>query len=657
VNGLFDVSRLTPHGFCLAWQPGLIWLEAVSDLLIAGAYFSIPAALVVFLRRRPDLAFKRVFALFAGFILSCGLTHVMGAVTLWVPLYWLDGALKVMTAALSVATAIVLWPLIPKALALPSPARLREVNEALAREVELGEHTTAQLRASEARLRQLYARTPAALHAVDAEGTLLEVSDAFLDLVGYERDEVIGQPIAAFYTPGSAQDSVDHMAALRAGSMLRTASRRLICRDGRVRDLDVSLEVERDAGGRLQGVLAVATDVTTARETEAALQAAEERLHHAQKMEAVGQLTGGIAHDFNNLLTTIMGSLELLQQKSTLDERAVRLTSNALEGSRRAARLTSQLLSFSRRQRLSPEALMPGEIVDGIADLLGRTLGDRIALVVEDESDLAPQWPVLADRSQMEAALMNLVINARDAIEADGSVTISMGNRHVTAGRQGELTLTSGDYVSIAVTDTGAGMTEAVRDRAFEPFFTTKPQGAGTGLGLSQTYGFVTQSGGTVRLQSAPGRGTRVEMLLPRAHQAPQAPAAPTSDGRCASGEHILLVEDDALLRHAMAAALQARGFRVSQAEDGETAMRLLSQGGVSLLFTDVRMPGALSGVDLAVAARTRWPDLPVLLATGYADAPELEGWAKREDVLAKPYAVDDLVGRMLAMMRTHERA
>ena len=518
-----DFSGLTPHGFCLAWQPGLIWLQATSDLLIAAAYFSIPAALLTFLRKRNDLAFKPVFGLFAAFILACGTTHVLGAVTLWVPAYWLDGAIKALTAVLSVATAALLWPLLPKAMALPSPVQMHRVNEALAHEVAQGSAAAAKLRESEGRHRLHYARTPAALHAVDAHGTLLDVSDRWLDLSGYERHEVIGRKIESFYTEESAQESADHLAALDAGSFLLTARRLMRCRDGRVRDIDLTLDVERGADGRLQRVLAAVVDMTAARETEAALLAAEERLRHTQKMEAVGQLTGGIAHDFNNLLTTIMGSLELLQQHVTLDERGKRLTANAASGAARAAQLTRQLLSFSRRQRLSPEPLMAGEVVDAIKGLLEGTLGERISLSIQADEHAGEPWALLADRQEVEAALLNLVINARDAITGEGSVTISTGN-HVRTERSrktGGSDAPAGDYIRIAVTDTGCGMSEAVRIRAFEPFFTTKSQGAGTGLGLSQIYGFVRQSDGAVSIRSSPGDGTTVEMLLPRARPVP----------------------------------------------------------------------------------------------------------------------------------------
>jgi PAS domain S-box-containing protein len=537
-----DFSHFTPHGFCLAWEPGLIWLQAGSDLLIAAAYFSIPATLLLFLRRRRDLVFKPVFVLFAAFIMACGATHILGTVTLWLPLYWLDGAVKALTAVLSVATAIALWPLMPKALALPSPELLREANEKLEREVAQGLDTTAKLRETKDRLRQLYARTPAAMHAVDADGVLLDVSDRWLDLVGYDRDEVIGRRIAEFYTPESAVKSDDHVAALRAGSLLLTAERRIVCRDGRIRDVEVNVDLDRAADGRLLRALCAVIDVTARKEAEAALRATEERLRHAQKMEAVGQLTGGIAHDFNNLLTTIMGSLELLQQRAALDERSGKLAANAMDGSRRAARLVSQLLSFSRRQILSPETLDVAGVVDGMHALLAQSLDADMVLQIHH---IGAVGHALADRSQLEAALLNLVINARDAIReqsqlpdrraSGGTVTIAVASRSLTraslAGADGYLYDSpdppqGGDFVVITIEDTGNGMTAQVRARAVEPFFTTKPQGSGTGLGLSQVYGFASQSGGAIRLDSTPGAGTRIELLLPRAAEAVPAVAA-----------------------------------------------------------------------------------------------------------------------------------
>jgi len=654
MSTFFDLSRFTPHGFCLAWDPGLVRLIAISDVLIALSYFSIPAALLVFLRRRHDLAFKPVFGLFAAFILACGSTHVMGAVTLWVPAYRLDGWINALTATLSVATAITLWPLLPQALALPSPAALRRLNEALACEVELRDEVAGQLRDSEARQRLQYARTPAALHVVDGQGHLLDVSDRWLALTGYTRAEVIGQAIYNFYTGPTKAIAMRNFANDRNTVQARVCERQFLCRDGKIRDLEVYIQPERDSEGRVRRILAAVTDVTARKEAEAALQASEDRLRQSQKMEAVGQLTGGIAHDFNNLLTTIMGSLELLQQRSTLDERSTRLAANALEGSRRAARLTSQLLSFSRRQRLAPETLHPRHVIDGIQDLLARTLGDSADLDIRLPPDT---WPLIADRNQLESALLNLVINARDAVGGRGRVRLTVKNRtiEVSPAHAADAQPT-GDFVSISVLDDGVGMTEEVQAHAFEPFFTTKGPGAGTGLGLSQTYGFVTQSGGAIRIKSAPGCGAEIEMLLPRAPSEIQAGRAPehTAIARDGQGEHILVVEDDALVRQTIADALRIRGYTVTEAPDGQAALKLLEHppaAPFALLFTDVVMPGGLSGVDLALQARERHASLPVLFASGYASASILDAWPEPVDLLAKPYSPEQLAARIAARL------
>jgi PAS domain S-box-containing protein len=659
MNGLFDLSRFTPHGFCLAWDPGLIWLLAISDALIAMAYFSIPAALVVFLRHRRDLAFKPVFALFAAFILACGATHVIGAVTLWVPAYPLEGWINAITAVLSVSTAVMLWPLLPEALTLPSPEALRKVNAALAFEVERRDDVASRLRESEERQRRLYARTPAALHAIDANGMLIDVSDRWLELTGYTRDEVIGESILRFYTDATQKEATTNFERIKSGIDFPLGERQFLRRDGTVRDVEVVFEPERDSEGKLLRVMAAVTDVTARKEAEAALHATEERLRQAQKMEAVGQLTGGIAHDFNNLLTTIMGSLELLQQRASLDDRSVRLAANALEGSRRAARLTSQLLSFSRRQRLAPEALRPCEVIEGIHDLLARTLGDGTSLAVSLPDE---PWLLMADRNQLEAALLNLVINARDAVGGAGHVRIEIANRQLGgAAARGEDGLPAGEYVAISVCDDGVGMTEEVRARAFEPFFTTKGPGAATGLGLSQTYGFATQSGGTIWIDSAQGRGTRIEMLLPRAAGAEDAGHAVDRPGqaRDGQGEHILLVEDDALVRQTMADALRSRGYTVTEAADAAEALRFLEAPAppfpYALLFTDVVMPGGLTGVDLALQARRRHANLPVLFATGYSSAAVLNAWPEPVDLLPKPYSPEQVAARIAAKLDMRE--
>jgi PAS domain S-box-containing protein len=644
------LDSFIPHGFCLAWDPGLVALQAASDVLIAIAYYSIPAALLVFLRRRHDLAFRGVFGLFAAFILACGTTHILAVITLFTPVYWTDGIIKAITASLSIATAVTLWPLLPKAIALPSPAALETLNAQLAREVQDRDQATIQLRNSQQRLRDLYARSPAMLHATDDKGIILEVSQRWLDLFGYERGDVVGRSMKEFYAPGTVGNFPDNVDGLIRDPNQPPRERKIVLRSGEIRDAEAVYTLELDDAGTVRRILVALTDVTDRKRAEAALRQSEERLRHAQKMEAVGQLTGGIAHDFNNLLTTIMASLELLEQRGTLDAHGHRMAGNALEGARRAARLTSQLLSFSRRSRLTPATLYPEDVVQGIAALLTQTTGGRIDIGI----DPAPPglWAIRADSNQLEAAVLNLVINARDAIRGDGSMRVSFANRLLSAEEGGAMRpdpLPAGDYVGITVTDTGSGMTEDVLARALEPFFTTKAPGAGTGLGLSQSYGFAAQSGGTLRLSSAPGRGTIAEILLPRAAGDVQRPAAPTNPPPSRGvGETIVFAEDDALLRHTVSEILRGHGYVVETAASGAEALDLLrSLTRIDLLLTDIMMPGGMNGVELALAARRIDPDLRVMFATGYSDQDILAQWPEALDVVNKPFALDQLISRV----------
>ena len=392
-------------------------------------------------------------------------------------------------------------------------------------------------------------------------------------------------------------------------------------------------------------------------EAVAARMKVEEALRQSQKMEAIGQLTGGVAHDFNNLLQVVVGNLDNLKRRlaspvTPLRGDMMRAIDGAMTGAQRGATLTQRLLAFSRRQSLDPRPLEVNRLVSGMSDLLRSTLGESVAIETVLGGGL---WRVSADANQLESAILNLAVNARDAMPTGGKLTIGTANAHLDAAHAGEEPeVQPGQYVMLAVSDTGTGMTREVAAQAFDPFFTTKAVGQGTGLGLSQVYGFVKQSAGHVRIDSQPGQGTTVRIYLPRLASdlapdvEPAAESAPVG-----AGETILLVEDDETVRELSLAMLEDLGYVVRVAEDGPRALRMLeSAPGIRLLFTDIGLPG-MNGSELAERARALRPDLRVLFTTGYARSAAVHhgGLEPGIDLLAKPFTLAALAQKLRELL------
>jgi signal transduction histidine kinase len=370
---------------------------------------------------------------------------------------------------------------------------------------------------------------------------------------------------------------------------------------------------------------------------------AQARLAEAQKMEAVGQLTGGIAHDFNNLLTAIIGSLDLMRKDTAQNPRVQTLTEIALQAAHRGALLVSQLLAFGRRQSLQPQSLRIDQAVEGIKLLIGRAAGEEIKLETTIASDL---WPCYADKAQLDSAILNLAFNAHDAMPEGGTLAIAAANEHLDAGRARTLDIMEGDYVRIALSDSGVGMPPETAARAFEPFFTTKRVGKGSGLGLSQVYGFAKQSGGTATIDSHPGKGTTVAMLLPRANMEPPL-AAPPPPALTVPRKNILVVEDTREVRDLAQSLLEDLGHQAIVAANAETAIAILAGDAVvDLLFCDVVLGGSIDGFTLAERARQLRPGLKVLLTSGYPDRVEQR---QRPDlpIINKPYQQADLADKL----------
>jgi signal transduction histidine kinase/CheY-like chemotaxis protein len=413
----------------------------------------------------------------------------------------------------------------------------------------------------------------------------------------------------------------------------------------------------RDAGGRIIGAFHHANDISQRLRAQAELQVAQAALRQSQKMESVGQLTGGLAHDFNNLLAGITGSLELIKRRAALGrfEDIDRHAGVGLGAAERAGSLTHRLLAFSRRQTLEPKPLTVNRLVLGMEELIRRTLGLQIELEVAAADGL---WPVMADASQLENALLNLCINARDAMPQGGRLIVETANRRIDETAARGLGIDPGQYVSLCVSDNGIGMAPEVIERAFEPFFTTKPLGMGTGLGLSMIYGYAKQSGGHVRIDSELGHGTRVCICLPRYEgprtEAPPSRAAPAPEMR-GHGRTVLLVDDEASVRLFVREVLVDLGYAVLEAVDGSEALRILQAGGpLDLLVSDVGLPGGMNGRQVADAARSMRPGLPVLFITGYAESAILSHGHLDPGmhVMTKPFALDAFVARLRGLVQ-----
>jgi signal transduction histidine kinase/CheY-like chemotaxis protein len=524
-GGILDISTLTPHGASLLWKPELIWLNAISDALTAGAFFATAFVLGFFVWRRRDVMFKGVFWAFATFAAVGGVTRLLSILTLWVPAYGIEGLAKGFLALISVGVAAALLLMLPRILVLPTRFQLRQAYAQLEEEVR-------QRRSAEAMVQRFQ-------------------------------------------------------------------------------------EIEAN----------------------------ESQVRQAQKMEAIGQLTGGVAHDFNNILTVITGTIEILDEAVKDRPQLAQITRLIGAAAARGADLTQHLLAFSRRQPLQPRSIDVNALVIDAARLLRPTLGEQI----EIESMLAhDSAPALIDPSQLSTAILNLALNARDAMPNGGKLTLETRNVVLDenyAGMNSEVS--PGSYVMIAVSDSGEGIPASLLEKVFEPFFTTKDVGKGSGLGLSMVYGFVKQSNGHVKIYSEEGHGTTVKLYLPQA-----AGGAPTlaADSGISGIEHgdesILIVEDDALVREYVVTQISGLGYQTQAASNAAEALVIIDGSQrIDLLFTDVIIPGGMNGRQLAIEALTRRQGLKILYTSGYTENAIVHHGRLDAGVLLlpKPYLRSDL--------------
>ncbi len=547
---------------------------------------------------------------------------------------------------------------------------MREVAERVRTATERA-RSEAALRDSEAQFRVFAQSTPIQIWASWPDGSLYWFNPQVYAYMGAKPGELDGPDgwLERLH-PDDRDEAVKAWTDAMASGQVYEAEFRMRRHDGVYRAFRIRAEPVHDEDGRITRWVGTSADIEDFRrqsaelarfnetledqvaERTSALMQAEEALRQSQKMEAVGQLTGGIAHDFNNLLAGISGSLELITNRIAQGRHAEveRFTVAAQGAAKRAAALTHRLLAFSRRQTLDPKPTDPNRLIRGMEDLVRRTTGPGIAVEVVAGAGL---WPVLIDAHQLENAVLNLCINARDAMPNGGRLTIETGNRWIDARTAKAQDLEPGQYVSICVSDTGTGMAPEVAARAFEPFFTTKPLGEGTGLGLSMIYGFVRQSGGQVRIYSEAGEGAMICLYLPRhfgavddADLIPEVEQAP----RAQAGETVMVVDDEPTVRMLVAEILHELGYQCIEASDGAAGLKLLQSGArIDLLVTDVGLPGGMNGRQMADAARIDRPDLKVLFITGYAENAVVGNGHLDPGmhVMTKPFAMEALGSRI----------
>jgi len=648
-------SDFMPHGTCYLWNPSVLWLNVISDGLICAAYYAIPLLLFLFFRKRSDITFRWVFVAFAGFILACGTTHLLGVWTVWHGTYRLDGLVKAVTAFASVSTAVLLVPLLPALVKLPSPTALQGLNQQLQQEIDERRRMAGVLERQASLMDLAYD----AIIVRGLDGDIRFWNRGAENMYGWAKDQTLGRVSHEFLATGFPEplETINQQLretghwegelthTTRNGSALVVASRWALRESnapGTYEVMEINRDVTKERTAREELREANQTLEVRVKERTAALeqtaasleranaalveqidrsQRLEDQLLQTQKMEAIGQLAGGIAHDFNNLLTVVFGYNRMILEDQSNTADVLDWAGQVRDAAERAASLTNQLLAFSRRQVLQPKIVDLNEIVRNMERLLRRVIGEDIDLATRLDPVLES---VQADPGHLEQVIMNLVVNARDAMPAGGKITVETANMTLDeAYTRSHSGVAPGEYVQLAISDTGEGMTEETQRRIFEPFFTTKELGKGTGLGLSIVYGIVKQNGGEIWVYSQQGLGTTFKIYLPAV-----LPGKYDESGRLVVStserghETILLVEDETNVRMLVRAVLKKQGYTILESKDVHHAMRLARERRepIDLLLTDVVMPD-LSGPELARQLLTVHPEMKVLYMSGYADS------------------------------------
>jgi len=668
-------SDFMAHGYCYLWRPEIVWLHVVSDTLITLAYYSIPITLVYFVRKRRDLPFHWMFLMFGAFILGCGTTHLMEVWTIWHGTYRFAGVVKLITAGLSISTAAVLVPLIPRALALPSPVQLEAANQLLEQEIHNRQRTdkefhelneslerrvlerTAQLESAnqelqteishrkraEERFRLAVESAPNAMVIVNHQGKIVLVNSQTEKLFGYQRDELIGQVVDVL-VPHQFRDRhpgyrADFFAHSEVRPMGRGRDLHGLRKDGSEFPVEIGLNpIETDQG---TWVLSAIVDITERKRAEEERKRLEAQMQHAQKLESLGVLAGGIAHDFNNLLVSILGNAGLALMELAPESPARGTVQSIETAALRTAELTRQLLAYSGKGKFLVQPLNLSRLVEEMAHLLRISMSKRAVF----RTRLAANLPSIeADVAQVQQVVMNLITNASEALGDNGEIIVCTGvidaDRAYLSEAFLDENLPEGRYVYLEVIDTGSGMDKETRDRIFDPFFTTKF--TGRGLGLAAVLGIVRGHRGAIRVCTEPRQGTTIKVLFPASEQpVPGSELGPQGAEVWRGGGTVLVVDDEEGVRSVASKALAMVGFTVIDAADGHVGVELFREyaNEIVAVLLDMTMP-RMSGEEAFRAIRSIRPDIKVILSSGYNEQESISLFQSKglAGFIQKPY-------------------